>query len=101
MTNNIDFQKPLEAMKTLMTLQASTINKSVELQKKSGEDLASFFKTEVEKAKELKTPEDIVKFNVDANKALFEILKAQGDAFTALATEASQNAMAEIQKLAK
>jgi hypothetical protein len=101
MTNNIDFQKPLEAMKTLMTLQASTINKSVELQKKSGEDLASFFKTEVEKAKELKTPEDVVKFNVDANKALFEILKAQGEAFTALATEASQNAMAEIQKLAK
>ncbi len=101
MTNNIDFQKPLEAMKTLMTLQASTINKSVELQKKSGEDLASFFKSEVEKAKELKTPEDVVKFNVDANKALFEILKAQGEAFTALATEASQNAMAEIQKLAK
>lgn len=101
MTNNIDLQKPLEAVKTLMTLQAATVSKSVELQKQSGEELASFFKAEVEKAKELKTPEDVVKFNVEANKSLFEILKAQGEAFTALATEASQNAMNEIQKMAK
>jgi hypothetical protein len=101
MTNNIDLQKPLEAVKTLMTLQAATVSKSVELQKQSGEELASFFKAEVEKAKELKTPEDVVKFNVEANKNLFEILKAQGEAFTALATEASQNAMNEIQKMAK
>ncbi|SFF88288.1 hypothetical protein [Neptunomonas qingdaonensis] len=101
MTNNIDMQKPLEAVKTLMTLQAEAINKSVELQKKAGEDLATFFKTEVEKAKELKTPEDVVKFNVDANTALFEMLKAQGEAFTALATSSSKSAMEEIQKLAK
>ena len=101
MTNNIDMKKPLEAVKTLMTLQAATINQSVELQKKAGEDLAAFFKTEVEKAKELKTPEDVVKFNVAANTALFEMLKAQGEAFTALATSASKNAMDEIQKLAK
>lgn len=101
MTNTIDFQKPVEAMKSLMALQVSTISKSVELQKKSGEDLASFFKGEVEKAQGLKTPEEVVKFNVDANKALYELLKTQGEAFTALAQEAGQNAMEEIQKLAK
>lgn len=100
MTNTIDFQKPVEAMKSLMALQVSTISKSVELQKKSGEDLA-FFKGEVEKAQGLKTPEEVVKFNVDANKALYELLKTQGEAFTALAQEAGQNAMEEIQKLAK
>lgn len=51
---NLDLQKPLETMKTLMALQASTMNKSVELQKASGEQLASFFKTEMEKQKTLK-----------------------------------------------
>lgn len=101
MNNTINFQKPVEAAKTLMTLQAATISKSVELQKKSGEELANFFKNEVEKAKQLKTPEDVVKFNVEANQTLFELLKSQGEAFTALATEASQNAMDEIQKMAK
>jgi len=98
---NMDLQKPLETMKSLMALQASTMNKSVELQKASGEQLASFFKTEMEKAKELKTPEDMVKFNVAANQNLFELMKAQGEAFTALATNASQTAMDEMQKLAK
>lgn len=101
MTNSIDFQKPVEAMKSLMALQASTLNKSVELQKKSGEELAAFFQGEVEKAQGLKSPEEVVNFNVEANKALFELLKGQSEAFAALATEAGQNAMEEMQKLAK
>ena len=101
MTTNIDFQKSFDSVKTLMEMQAETINKSVELQKKSGEELANFFKSEAEKAKELKTPEDVVKFNVDANTALFELLKAQGEAFSSLAKEAGESAMAEVTKLAK
>jgi len=101
MTTNIDFQKSFDSVKTLMEMQAETINKSVELQKKSGEELANFFKAEAEKAKELKTPEDVVKFNVDANTALFELLKAQGEAFSSLAKEAGESAMAEVTKLAK
>ncbi|RVU31350.1 MULTISPECIES: hypothetical protein [Neptunomonas] len=101
MTNTLDFQKPVEAMKTLMALQAATLNKSVELQKKSGEELASFFQSGVEKAKDLKSPEEVVKFNIESNQALFELLKSQGEAFTALATEAGQNTMEEMQKLAK
>lgn len=101
MTQNIDFQKPLEAIQALMAMQAETIGKSIELQKKSGEELMAFFQSEVEKAKALKTPEDVVKFNVDANTRLFSMMKAQGEAFTALATQASQNAMAQFQKLGK
>ncbi|SIS44403.1 hypothetical protein [Neptunomonas antarctica] len=101
MTNNADLQKPLEAVKTLMALQSTAMNASVELQKKAGEDMAAFFKGEAEKAKELKTPEDVVKFNVAANTALFEMFKAQGEAFTALATSASKNAMEEMKKMAK
>lgn len=101
MTNNIDFQKPVEAVKTLMSLQANTFTKSLELQKKSGEELVAFFQTEMEKAKGLTTPEEVVNFNVEANKSLFDLLKTQGEAFTALATEAGQNAMEEMQKLAK
>lgn len=101
MTNTIDFQKSFDSVKSLMEMQAATISKSVELQKKSGEELAAFFKSEAEKAKELKTPEDVVKFNVAANTALFELLKAQGEAFTDLAKEAGESAMAEVAKIAK
>lgn len=101
MTNTIDIQKSFDSVKTLMEMQAATITKSVELQKQSGEQLAAFFKTEAEKAKELKTPEDVVKFNVEANTSLFELLKAQGEAFTTLAKESSEEAMAEVSKLTK
>jgi hypothetical protein len=101
MTTNFDFQKPIEAVQALMAVQAETIGKSIELQKKAGEQLMSFFKTEAEKAKNLKTPEEVIKFNVDANTALFNLMKAQGEAFTALATEASSTAMAQFKKLGK
>ncbi|WP_299198085.1 hypothetical protein [uncultured Amphritea sp.] len=101
MTNAIDFTKSFESVKTLMEMQAATITKSVELQKKAGEDLAAFFKTEAEKAKSLKTPEDVVKFNVEANTTLFELLKAQGEAFSELAKSAGEEAMAEVTKLTK
>lgn len=99
MTAKVDFQKPFETIQSLMNIQVSAITKSVEQQKKSGEQLAAFFKAEVEKAKELKTPEDVVKFNVESNTALFELLKAQGEAFTAIATEASEAATSEFGKL--
>ena len=101
MTTNFDFKSPMEAVQTLMAMQAETIGKSIELQKKSGEQLMAFFKTEAEKAKSLKTPEEVIKFNVEANTALFDLLKAQGEAFTQLASEASQAAMAQFQKLGK
>ncbi|MCO4757722.1 MAG: hypothetical protein KC477_06845 [Oceanospirillaceae bacterium] len=101
MTNNADFQKPFEAVKTLMTIQADAISKSVAQQQKSGEELTSFFKAEAEKAKELKTPEDVIKFNMDANKALFELMKAQGEAFTAIANSAREAAMSEVTNLSK
>jgi len=101
MTNNADFQKPFEAVKTLMTIQADAISKSVAQQQKSGEELTNFFKAEAEKAKELKTPEDIIKFNMDANKALFEMMKAQGEAFTAIANSAREAAMSEVTNLSK
>ncbi|MFC6670850.1 hypothetical protein [Marinobacterium aestuariivivens] len=101
MTTKVDFQKPFEAVQTLMNIQVSAITKSVEQQKKTGEELASFFKTEVEKARELKSPEDVISYNVAANQALFELLKAQGEAFTAIANEAREAATAEFSKLAK
>lgn len=101
MTNPVDFQKPFEAVKTLMTIQADAISKSVAQQQKTGEELTNFFKSEAEKAKELKTPEEVIAFNVEANKALFELLKAQGEAFTAIATEAREAAMSEVGNLTK
>jgi len=100
-TANIDFQKPVEAVKTLLATQAEAITKTVELQKKAGEELVSFFKTEAEKAKELKTPQDVMKFNVESNTALFNLMKGQGEAFTSLATDSSKTFMAELQKFGK
>jgi len=96
----IDFKKPFESAQTLMDLQTATITKTVELQKKAAEDLAAFFKAEAEKATELKTPEELVKFNVESNKTLYELLKAQGEAFTELAKASGEETMAEIKKLA-
>ena len=101
MTANFDLQKPMEAVKALMAMQAETIGKSVELQKKAGEELMAFFKAEAEKAKTLKTPEEVIKFNIDANTALFGLMKTQGEAFTALATEAGKSIMAQLPKLGK
>jgi len=97
----VDFQKPFETVKSLMEIQAEAITKSVEQQQKSGEELTSFFKAEAEKAKELKTPEDVLKFNMEANKALFELLKAQGEAFTVIAKNAREAAMNEVTNMAK
>ncbi len=99
MIDKVDFQKPFETIQSLMNIQVSVITKSVEQQKKTGEELAAFFKTEVEKARELKSPEDVINFNVEANKALFELLKSQGEAFTTIANEAREAATAEFSKL--
>jgi len=101
MTANVDFQKPFEAVKSLMGLQAEAISKSVAQQQKTGEELSKFFQGEMEKAKILKTPEELIKFNVESNQALFELLKNQGEAFTAIATDAREAATEELMKLAK
>ncbi|MFN3880905.1 MAG: hypothetical protein ACK4L8_05715 [Nitrincola lacisaponensis] len=101
MTSAIDFQKPVEAVKSLIALQTETLTKTVELQKKSGEELVAFFKAEAEKAKSLKTPEEVIKFNTEANTSLYNLLKAQGEAFTSLATEASKSVVAEMQSFGK
>ena len=99
MTSPIDFQKPLEAVKDMFAMQAETINKTVALQQKSGQELMQFFQMEAEKAKVLKTPEDVVKFNVEANSALFNLIKHQNEAFTALAAEAGQKTLEQLQKM--
>ncbi|MBU2966413.1 hypothetical protein Q4508_14925 [Amphritea sp. 2_MG-2023] len=99
-TTSFDFKKPLESAQALMGLQTTAVTKTVELQKKAAEELTEFFKAEAEKAKNLKTPQEFVKFNIESNKALFELMKAQGEAFTALAKESSEETIAEITKLA-
>lgn len=102
MTNpTIDFQKSFDAVQSLMNLQAAAITKSIEQQKLSGEQLTEFFKSEAEKAKDLKTPEELIKFNMDANKSLFELLKAQGEAFTSIANETREAALTELQSITK
>lgn len=101
MNTQTNFEKPVEVAKNLIQLQTETLTKTVELQKKSGEELVNFFKSEAEKAKELKTPQDMIKFNTEANTNLFNLLKLQGEAFTALATQASKSMMSEMQSFSK
>ena len=91
MSKKIDMQNPIEAVQSLMAKQAETFGKTVELQKKAGEQLMAFFQGEAEKAKKLKSPEEVIKFSVDANTKLFELLKAQGEAVVALATESTRS----------
>ena len=101
MTANFDMTKPMEAAQALMAVQVDAINKSLALQKKSGEELMAFFQAEAEKAKNLKTPQDLIQFNVDCNTALFNMMKTHGEALTALATEVSNAAMAQLKKSGK
>ena len=97
----IDMQNPMEAAQGLMAVQADAISKSIALQKKSGEQLVAFFQGEAEKAKSLKTPQELVQFNVDCNTALFGLMKTQGEELTALATEVSNAAVAQLQNVGK
>ncbi|GGO87846.1 hypothetical protein GCM10011348_41970 [Marinobacterium nitratireducens] len=99
MNASLNFKKSFEAVESLMNLQMGTINKSIELQKKSSDELANFFKGEAEKAQKLTTPDEVMAFNIESSKALFELLKSQGDAFTAVATEARVAATEELSKL--
>lgn len=101
MTANTDFQNPFNTVQKLMNLQANAVTKAFEQQQKSGQQLTAFFQAEAEKAKALKTPEDVVKFNIDANTNLFELLKAQGEAFTAIANDAREEAMSELNTMGK
>nr|WP_067290967.1 hypothetical protein [Marinobacterium profundum] len=98
MSTNATIKTAFETVQSLVELQTSTISQSIELQKKSGEELAAFFKANADKAKTLKTPQDLVTFNMDSSKALFELLKAQGEAFSGLATKASEAATAKLVK---
>lgn len=96
-----DFKKPIAAIQNMMTMQADTMTKTVELQKQASEELMTFFKSEVEKAKQLKTPEDVIKFNVEVNTALYQILKAQGESFTSLVTEAGKAMVDQVKNFGK
>ncbi len=101
MTASQDFMKPFESMKSLMTAQAEAISKTVAQQQKAGEEMASFIKAEMDKAQVLKSPEDVLKFNVESGKAFFELLKSQGDAFNSIAEETRAAMMKEISTLGK
>ena len=101
MNTKFDMNTPMEAAQALMAVQVEAINKSLELQKKSGEQLMAFFQSEAEKAKSLKTPQELVQFNVDCNTALFNLMKQQGEALTALATDVSNATMAQFKNLGK
>jgi hypothetical protein len=101
MSANATIKTAFETVQSLVELQTSTISDSIELQKKNGEELAAFFKANADKAQTLKTPQELVSFNLDSSKALFEMLKAQGEAFSGLATKASEAATADISKLVK
>lgn len=99
MNAKVSLKQTFEALESLMSLQVGTINQSIELQKKNSEQLIAFFKDEAEKAQGLKTPEEILSYNIEVNKALYELLKTQGEAFTTMASEAQEAAAAQIAKL--
>lgn len=91
-----DMMKPFESVKALMTMQADVISKTVAQQQKSAQTLAGFFQDEAKKAQELKSPEQLMQFNMDTSKALFELLQSQGAEFTSIAEEARDAFMKEV-----
>ncbi len=91
-----DLMKPFESVKALMTMQADVISKTVAQQQKAAQSLAGFFQDEAKKAQSLKSPEEMLQFNMDTSKALFDLLKNQGAEFTAIAEEARDSFLKEI-----
>ncbi len=91
-----DMMKPFESVKALMTMQADVISKTVAQQQKSAQMLAGFFQGEAKKAQDLKSPEQLMQFNMDTSKALFELLQNQGAEFTSIAEEARDAFMKEV-----
>lgn len=91
-----DMMKPFESVKALMTMQADVISKTVAQQQKSAQSLAGFFQDEAKKAQDLKSPEQLMQFNMDTSKALFELLQSQGAEFTSIAEEAREAFMKEV-----
>jgi len=90
---------PYDTVKALLSIQADAVNQSVELQKKATAELTAFFKVEVEKAKELKTPEQVLQYNIEANDALMMIMKSQSAAYAEIAEKAQQAALAEVKAI--
>lgn len=91
-----DIMKPFESMKALMTMQADVISKTVAQQQKSAQSLAGFFQEEAKKAQELKSPEQMMQFNMDTSKALFELLQSQGAEFSTIAENAREAFVKEV-----
>ncbi|WP_317928755.1 hypothetical protein [Halioxenophilus sp. WMMB6] len=91
-----DLMKPFESVKALMTMQADVISKTVAQQQKAAQMLAGFFQDEAKKAQGLKSPEELVQFNMDTSKALFELLKSQGAEFSTIAEEARDAFVKEL-----
>ena len=80
----------------LMAMQVDAINKSVQLQQRSTRQLGAFLQAEAEKVRHLHSPEELLKFNLQANTLLFGLLKSQGEAFSHLASETLASALEQI-----
>lgn len=99
MNTRFDYQQQIKLAQTLMAMQMEAINKSVQLQQKSTHQLGAFLQAEAEKARQLHSPEDVLKFNLQANTLLFGLLKSQGEAFTHLASETVVSALEQMRRL--
>lgn len=99
MNTHLDFHRQIELAQTLMAMQMEAINKSVQLQQKSTHQLGAFLQAEAEKARQLHSPEEVLKFNLQANTLLFGLLKSQGEAFTHLASETVVSALEQMRRL--
>lgn len=91
-----DMMKPFESMKSLLAMQADVISKTVAQQQKAAQSLSGFFQDEAKKAQALKSPEELLQFNLETSKALFELLQSQGEEFSTIAEEAREAFVSEI-----
>lgn len=93
---NEDLMKPFESVKSLMTMQADVISKTVAQQQKAAQALSGFFQDEAKKAQALKSPEELLQFNIDSSKALFDLLKDQSSEFSTIAEQARDAFVKEV-----
>ena len=99
MKTDLDLHTQLMLAQSLLEAQQQAVTKSLLLQQKSSQQLCAFWMAEAEHASHLGTPQQLLKFQLLANRQWLGLMKSQGEAYSHLATETIAGMAAQWRQL--
>lgn len=99
MNHDLDLHAPLLLAQSLLAAQQQVVSKSLLLQQKTSQQLCAFWMAEAEHACHLSTPQQLLKFQLQANRQWLGLMKSQGEAYSHLATETIAGMAAQLRRL--